>query len=236
MSLHGIDLWLLFRLNQINASRRLAGSVFLYFGSNRLLSESPVFLPLVALWFAPAFKPMRSRALLGIIGTCLATVLSVGSQYYVHSHTRPFLDPALHLQRVDKKSTEHWDHTESFPSDTVTLLVGFSTVVFLQSRLAGAIALLWSVLVVGGTRVAMGWHYPSDILGGFCLGIICVLVLWSMRSVTVRVDRLLLLCEPRIYIVDAVLFMFLADAYSMFAGIHGVLHWTLAAFGHRAAP
>ena len=61
---------------------------------------------------------------------------------------------------------ESRDRLGSFPSDTATLYFSLVTIVFLKRPLLGSIALLWSWVTVGLVRVAPGWHYPIDIVGG----------------------------------------------------------------------
>jgi PAP2 superfamily len=54
--------------------------------------------------------------------------------------------------------------TESFFS---ALAVG----VFFASRRLGVLALSYVVLCIIGPRVYLGWHWPTDVLAGFLLGI-----------------------------------------------------------------
>lgn len=44
---------------------------------------------------------INHNMLAGLLGVCLATILSVCFQFHVAVHTRPLLDPALHLNTVD---------------------------------------------------------------------------------------------------------------------------------------
>ena len=68
-------------------------------------------------------------------------------------------------------------------------------------------------------RVATGWHYPSDIVGGFVLGIGCVILATRIRPIQTFFERRLERWQPRMYIVHALLFLFLADAYVLFSGL-----------------
>jgi undecaprenyl-diphosphatase len=65
-----------------------------------------------------------------------------------------------------------------FPSDHATAAFAIAVAILLRDRRWGAVALVFAcVLAVG--RVAMGVHYPSDVLGGAALGATCALVLWA---------------------------------------------------------
>jgi undecaprenyl-diphosphatase len=57
----------------------------------------------------------------------------------------------------------------SFPSDHATAAFAIAVAILLRDRRWGAVALAFAcVLAVG--RVAMGVHYPSDVLGGLIIG------------------------------------------------------------------
>lgn len=95
--------------------------------------------------------------------------------------------------------------------------------IFLEHRIAGGIAFLWSSVSVGITRVAQGFHYPSDIVAGLLFGIVCVVLSTRIRPRRDLFERLLLRFEPRIKFMHALLFLFLADAYNLFPGLQSVL-------------
>jgi undecaprenyl-diphosphatase len=65
----------------------------------------------------------------------------------------------------------------SFPSDHATASFAIAVAIFLRHRRAGAVALTLAVLVSVG-RVAVGTHYPTDILGGAALGTAAALFFW----------------------------------------------------------
>jgi len=75
-----------------------------------------------------------------------------------------------------------------FPSDHATAAFAIAVAILLRKRGWGIAALaLAAVLSVG--RVALGVHYPSDVLAGAVLGSAAALALWTppLRS---RIDRL----------------------------------------------
>jgi hypothetical protein len=117
----------------------------------------------------------------------------------------------------------NWDRLNSFPSDTATLYFSLAAIIFLEWPLWGSVAMLWSALTVGAVRVALGYHFPSDILGGVVLGSGCVCLLEQNRIVRLF-DRLILsyIPEGSRHIWDSLFFLFLADAYNLFAGLQGL--------------
>jgi len=76
----------------------------------------------------------------------------------------------------------------SFPSDHATAAFAIATAIVLRRRRWGIAALIAaSVLSVG--RVALGVHFPSDVLAGAALGSASALVLWAPPLRT-RIDAL----------------------------------------------
>jgi undecaprenyl-diphosphatase len=65
----------------------------------------------------------------------------------------------------------------SFPSDHATAAFAIAIAIFLRSRRPGWLALgMATVLAI--SRVVMGTHYPTDVLGGAAVGSIAALILW----------------------------------------------------------
>jgi undecaprenyl-diphosphatase len=193
-----------------------------FFGNNPLFRGLPVLFSIPLLWFSSEGIVRRSRMLIGLMSTCAAVILSVWLQHHLHIHTRPFLDPHLHLQGTPNPSSVGLNHLNSFPSDTATLFLSLSTVIFLEDRRAGSAAFVWTLFTACIARIATGWHYPSDILGAMVVGPSCVYLLTRIRPLQSYVECLLERWEPRMYIVDAALFLYLADAYVLFAGLQNI--------------
>jgi undecaprenyl-diphosphatase len=65
----------------------------------------------------------------------------------------------------------------SFPSDHAIAAFAIAVAIGLRHRKAGVLALALASLVAV-SRVALGTHYPTDVLGGAVLGALCALVFW----------------------------------------------------------
>src|SRR5262245_46049787 len=164
MTVGDIDRELLVTLNSLVGNDAAIDRIMSGFTNNALLRGFPIFFTLVALWFSVDSIERRSRMLVGLAATCLATILSVGLQYYITSPIRPFLDPTLHLKAIYPRILAIFDRLGSFPSDTATLNFSLVAVVFLENRRAGSLCFLWALATAGIGRIAYGWHYPSDIV------------------------------------------------------------------------
>lgn len=65
----------------------------------------------------------------------------------------------------------------SFPSDHATAAFAIAVAIMLRNRRAGWLALVLAALV-SVARVAVGTHYPGDVLAGAVVGTAAALILW----------------------------------------------------------
>jgi undecaprenyl-diphosphatase len=75
-----------------------------------------------------------------------------------------------------------------FPSDHATGAFAVAMAIYLRKRSWGVVALLAAALLSVG-RVAIGVHFPSDVLAGAVLGCLAASVLW-IRPLRRRIDAL----------------------------------------------
>jgi len=188
--------------------------------NNSLFRGFPLLLSLPALWFSGGPPERRGRMLAGLLAVCLATMFSVWAQFHIDIHTRPILDPALHLETVIPPWT--WDRTSSFPSDTATLFFGLAAVVFVEERLVGLFCFVWAAVIIAIPRVIFGFHYASDIVGSLMLALACVFMFARTPYPRCLFERTLMWCEGRMYIVHALLFVFLAEASNLFLSLQAL--------------
>jgi undecaprenyl-diphosphatase len=130
----------------------------------------------------PRFRDWRRAAVAAVLSAGFA--LAIGKVISeLAGRARPFVaDPhGVHLF-----STHAAD--PGFPSDHATAAFAVAVAVLLRKRGWGVPALLAAAIVSVG-RVALGFHYPSDVLAGAALGAVAALALWPpvLRS---RVDAL----------------------------------------------
>jgi membrane-associated phospholipid phosphatase len=214
MTIVGLDKEILLTLNSFGGGN----GTLLELMNNSLLRGFPLFFSIPALWFSSDRPERRGRMLAGLLAVCLTTILSLWSQFHIVVHTRPILDLTIPLETLVPRM--QWDRMSSFPSDTATLFFGLATVVFLENRLVGLFCFVWVAAIVAIPRVIFGLHYASDIIGSFVLGPGCVFI---FAKISYRLfEHALMWFEGRMYIVHALLFVFLAEAYELFLSLQAL--------------
>lgn len=118
--------------------------------------------------------------------TALALVAGMVISHLV-DRSRPFVADPTGVHLFAKHVAD-----AGFPSDHATASFAIATAVILRDRRLGSIVLVFAAVLAVG-RVAMGVHYPSDVLAGAILGVSCGLLLWiapARRLVDAFADRL----------------------------------------------
>lgn len=78
---------------------------------------------------------------------------------------------------------------DSFPSGHATFFMALATSLFFIHR-RFALVYLFGALIIGSMRIAVGVHWPFDILAGWILGgIVGVLAYHSLKYIVARVEQ-----------------------------------------------
>jgi len=145
--------------------------------------SEPIFIGVVALWFALAWWRVRPAdvggALTALLASGAALVINVIASH-IWSRPRPFV---THPGTVHLLLTHSAD--ASFPSDHAAAAFAISGVLFAFHRRLGALALFFCVLVMYA-RVYVGDHYPTDVLAGMLIGLSCAVLLMTVFQVIPR--------------------------------------------------
>jgi undecaprenyl-diphosphatase len=132
------------------------------------------FIALLAVLFLVTGKWRSANGRNGVVAAGFSALLALGIAHVIAdlwARPRPYL-------------AHHGTHLfippsgdPSFPSDHATAAFAIAVALFLRHRKAGSIALAMAVLL-SVARVAVGTHYPGDVLGGAAVGTVAALILW----------------------------------------------------------
>ncbi|WP_102262322.1 phosphatase PAP2 family protein [Mesobacillus jeotgali] len=103
--------------------------------------------------------------------TGIAIIISFFSHFFIHIFylkPRPFIKRRVGILIPSKRDS-------SFPSKHTMLAFAASTTIFMFHRTLGTI-MMWMSALTGFSRVWVGHHYPSDIIGSALLGSLTSLV------------------------------------------------------------
>jgi len=194
-------------------------------------------LTLCSMWYAgtPGLLPERPKGLLRhhardiTLMTCAAMpVLFVISKMIqqVSESTRPMMQEGLLQIPLPPKEwhqvVSSFGMQGSFPSDHAVVFFLLATVLFSLNRWWAVLGLLYASFF-SVLRIALGFHWPNDILVGALMGvfgglIIIVLSRW-MDDLFIRLSR----HKQHIWIVGLLGYLFLYDCSYKFTHILGLI-------------
>lgn len=129
-------------------------------------------------WFRSDVPEKRARVLVGTVMALGATVISRICQYTLPTHSRPIYDAALGYVKPSTLETTKLNTWNSFPSDHTTLLAGLTiTLWIVRSPLRVPLIALMALIEL--SRVYMGAHYPTDLIGATGLALV---VIWLTQT------------------------------------------------------
>ncbi|WML44873.1 phosphatase PAP2 family protein [Neobacillus sp. PS3-40] len=140
------------------------------------------FFILIFMWFRNNFhKKITLNALLSVgISIIMNKVIKL-----FYFKRRPFLNLWVHLLPPSPSKSN-----SSFPSKHTVLAFAAATSIILYKRVLGCVMCFFALLA-GFSRIWMGQHYPSDIVGSALLGFITSIVVkltgWIWNPIIKRV-------------------------------------------------
>jgi undecaprenyl-diphosphatase len=165
-----IDFTLFKALNDLAASHDALEDPLRLFA----LNAHYVFVALLAVLFLVRGKWRSVNGRHGVVAAGFSALLALAAAHLIAdlwARPRPYIShPDVHLFIARS-------HDTSFPSDHATAAFAIAVALFLRHRKAGSLALgLAAVLSIA--RVAVGTHYPGDVIAGAAVGAAAALVFW----------------------------------------------------------
>jgi undecaprenyl-diphosphatase len=96
------------------------------------------------------------------------------------ARSRP--DSILHLVQANGQSFPSGHSTDSAATYLALAILFSATQSSSRLRRYGFLVAAVVIALVGASRVYLGVHYPSDVLGGWCLGTAWVLICWAISK------------------------------------------------------
>lgn len=165
----------------LSAVNSVAGESFLfdhamgYIATSDLVKGVPFVCLLWSYWFrvgtAEGVRGVRAHVICGLAAGVVAIVLGRILALTLPFRVRPRYDPNVHFHIPASWQPMDLTDWSSFPSDHAALFSALATSLIFISRGVGAGALIYVALLIGFPRIYLGYHYPSDVLGGMLLGV-----------------------------------------------------------------
>lgn len=142
-------------------------------------------------WFRSDANQIKNRhnLLWGIVACLLCIVVARTLAKSLPYRERPLRNPAIHFQLPYGDNAEVLINWSAFPSDHAAVFFALATSIFFAWRTAGIFAFCHVFFIICLPRIYMGYHHPTDILGGAAIGI-AVAYLGHLESVRKAVSRI----------------------------------------------
>jgi undecaprenyl-diphosphatase len=182
----GIDLWLFHLVNGWSGHWELLDWLVLFGERNNLFKGAAIMAAYWWLWFSHEPRQLtRRNLLLALLGAIVSLIVARALASSLPFRVRPMYSPDLdyqapYLPRGARPFVfENWS---SFPSDNAALFFALSLGLWRCSRLLGAVAMAFAAIWVCLARIYVGIHYPSDIVIGIAVGIVCTYAMMKLGT------------------------------------------------------
>ncbi len=167
------DEWLVLLINQPAGRNELLDQFVLDVAESALLKGGVFLAAYCWIWFEKGDRRdyLRRMIVASTVAALFVALVVRVMQTGLPFHPRPLHAPPFGLNiplGVHPESLKTWS---SFPSDHAALFFALAIPIWTWSRPFGIVAFCWVLVVICLPRAYLGFHYPSDVVGGAVLGI-----------------------------------------------------------------
>jgi len=143
-------------------------------------------------WFSfAADSRERNILLITLISTPVIVLIARLLALNLPFRARPIHDENLNFTLPTGISENAQVGMTCFPSDHAVLYFSLAVGILVVSKRLGLVAILYTLIFIGLPRIYVGFHYPTDILGGFLIGgalISISIYLFANSFITTRIN------------------------------------------------
>ncbi|SPJ32637.1 phosphatase PAP2 family protein [Kushneria phyllosphaerae] len=171
----GMEDRIMLGINQMARESALFDFVMNVLSYQNLISGVVLVAGFWALWFMPSLMPRRAELLACTVAAFGSAALSRIMQQLTPAHPRPLQDQTLNMTPPTGIDAQTLHDFSSFPSDHAAVYIGLAYVIWRLHRKLGLVAIAFATLLCF-TRIYLGFHFITDIIGGGALAILTVQV------------------------------------------------------------
>ncbi|WP_299260871.1 phosphatase PAP2 family protein [uncultured Kushneria sp.] len=169
----GMEDRIMLSINQMARDSALFDYLMHILSYQKLISGVLLVAGLWALWFMPSLLARRTELLTCSVAAFGSAALSRIMQQLTPEHPRPLQDQALNMTPPTGVDAQTLHDFSSFPSDHGAVFIGLAYVIWRLHRRLGLVAIAFAALLCF-TRIYLGYHFITDIVGGGALAILTV--------------------------------------------------------------
>lgn len=214
-----MDVQLFLWLNSWNGQFEIFDQLLLFLDL-QLFKSLPFMMAFWGLWFWPKTQTERTKIRNVLTATLVLTVpvmvITRLIAVFAPFSPRPLHTPDLDFILNEYQYARAFDGWSSMPSDHASMFMCLAVAFFYIHRTVGIFFIFWAMFVTSIPRVILAYHWPSDILAGWALGaVIVVLLIGPMTRLIERIN-IVPFFEEREAIGYALLFVATFEVANMF--------------------
>ena len=187
----------------------------------RILKFLPLVLVICWYWFkkTPQQHVNRQKLVETVIVSLLAIFIVRLLALKLPFRERPFLNHELIAHIPDPHVLRTWS---SFPSDHAVMSFALAASLFRISPVVGTLAFLHAGVLICLPRLALGLHYPTDMIGGAIVGILIVVISSRIKAREKLTKYVLIIENERAEIFYVFSFILLYEITEIFDSLRGL--------------